>query len=49
VTGSAPERRCVYCKRRLGLRRGAVMVFEMDGVRVLARCHTGCREKAAKR
>lgn len=43
------QRQCVYCKRRLGLRRGAVMVFEMDGVRVLARCHTGCREKAAKR
>jgi hypothetical protein len=43
------ERRCVYCKRRLALRRGSVMVFEVgESVRVLARCHVGCREKAAR-
>lgn len=44
------ERRCVYCKRKMRLGRGAVMIFELgNNIRVLARCHTVCRERAAAR
>lgn len=45
----AATRACVYCRKRLRLGKGRVLIYEVgENVRVLARCHPGCAEKARK-
>lgn len=46
----AAERHCLYCRKRLRLGRGAVLLYEVgESVRVLARCHPACQRKARTR
>lgn len=45
----AATRKCIYCRKRLRLGRGAVLLYEVgDSTRVLARCHPTCQARARR-